>query len=395
MDKNPQKSPKSINENIIITCDDNMHIKNDTYNSILSHDYKNPQKSIRDSIIIETDDNMQSNIESVKLDLTRIEKNPQKSIKKYKFCCEICNYMTSIKCNYTKHFSTRKHNFHKNSNNNEELISNTRKKYSCVSCEYYTNNQKDYNKHLLTQKHIHIIEKDVVNTDSSDNIIIDKNIFIEIIKNNTEFKDLIMEQNKTIMEQNSKITEQNTKLNKMLENGIVNTITNNTNCNNKTFNLQFFLNEQCKDAINMIDFINSLQFNAGSVEYTGKHGYVEGMTKLIMDGLKELDIYKRPIHCTDLKREVLYIKEENKWEKDTDEKIIFNKALNKVIQKNIQQIRKWREENPRCEIMETKEYEFHFILMQQCIGGGTGQQEPNNKKIIKNIAKYVLLDRNV
>jgi hypothetical protein len=96
-----------------------------------------------------------------------------------------------------------------------------------------------------------------------------------------------------------------------------------------------------------------------------------------------------------LKREVLYIKEENKWEKDNDEKMIFNKALHKIVQKNTQQIRKWREENPRCEIMETKEYEFHFILMQQCIGGGTGQQEPNNKKIIKNIAKYILVDRNI
>ena len=305
------------------------------------------------------------------------------------YICESCNYHSDNKYNYDMHIKTKKHLFYVNKN--VSVAIDSIEIYTCLVCKYESHRLNDYNKHLLTKKHkINELETQNLNKNvlQHDQIVVDKNIFIEIMKNNTEFKELITEQNKTIM-------EQNTKLNKMLENGIVNTINNNTNCNNKTFNLQFFLNEQCKDAINMIDFINSLQFNAGSVEYTGKHGYVEGMTKLIMDGLKELDIYKRPIHCTDLKREVLYIKEENKWEKDTEEKIMFNKALNKVIQKNIQQIRKWREENPRCEIMETKEYEFHFILMQQCIGGGTGQQEPNNKKIIKNIAKYVLVDRNV
>ena len=303
---------------------------------------------------------------------------------KYLYVCESCNYNSNNKYNYDMHIKTKKH-FYVNKHTTISVPSI--EKYICMVCKYESHRLNDYNKHLLTKKH-RLNEKTNDQVLQQDQIIVDKNIFIEIMKNNNEFKELVTEQNKTIM-------EQNVKLNKIMENGMVSTINNNTNCNNKTFNLQFFLNEQCKDAINMVDFINSLQFNAGSVEYTGKYGYVEGMMKLIMDGLKELDVYKRPIHCTDLKREVLYIKEENKWEKDNDEKMMFNKALHKIVQKNTQQIRKWREENPRCEIMETKEYEFHFILMQQCIGGGTGQQEPNNKKIIKNIAKYVLVDRNI
>lgn len=312
------------------------------------------------------------------------ESRTKKCIKKM-YSCEPCNYHSINKCNYAMHILTKKHLLNETLDDNICL-----EKYACIICNYETYRLNDYNKHLLTKKHS-ICQMEMENQSSvkeeSDKIVVDKTIFIEIMKNNTEFKELITEQNKTIM-------EQNTKINKILENGVGNTINTHFN-NSKTFNLHLFLNEQCKDAINIIDFINSLHFNAGSVEYTGKHGYVEGMTKLIMDGLKELDIYKRPIHCTDLKRDVLYIKDENKWEKDNDEKIIFNKALNEVVRKNMQQIRKWREENPRCEVMETKEYEFHFILMQQCIGGGTGHQEMNNKKILKNIAKYVLVDKSI
>jgi hypothetical protein len=213
-----------------------------------------------------------------------------------------------------------------------------------------------------------------------ENITIDKNFFIQIMKDNRELHELIVEQSKT-----KSITNNNNTTNN-------NTNNNNTN-NYNTFNLQIFLNEQCKDAINMIDFIKTLQFSPESVEYTGKNGYVEGITKLMIDGLKEMDIYKRPIHCTDIKRETLYIKEENKWEKDTEEKTKFRNALRDIVHKNMQQIRRWRQQNPRSEIMETSEYEFHFIIMQQCVGGGTGKQPANDNKIIKNIANYVMIDK--
>ena len=323
-------------------------------------------------------------------------KNEKKLSQKY--LCEPCDYNTSNKTNYYKHILTAKHKKQENLSNVAKLdIKISPQNYCRNICNYATVYKNDYEKHILTKKHIRKTYTNtdyVLNTKTTEDplpIDINKKSFIEIIKDSKEFKELIMEQTnefkKILVEQHSKIIQ--------LEQINNTQIVNNHIINNNTFNLQFFLNEQCKDAINMIDFINSLQFSPTSVEYTGRNGYVQGITKLIMDGLKELDIYKRPIHCTDLKRETLYIKENTIWEKDSDEKQIFQKAIREVVRKNMQQIRNWRTLNPRCEIMETVEYEFHLVVMQQCIGGGTGHQEPNNKKIIKNIAKYVFVDKNI
>jgi hypothetical protein len=143
-----------------------------------------------------------------------------------------------------------------------------------------------------------------------------------------------------------------------------------------------------------MDFVNSLQVNTSDVEYTGRYGYVQGITKIFIDGLKQLDIYKRPIHCTDLKREILYIKEENSWEKDSNEKTRFKKALGTIVRKNVQQIAKWQDENPRSNILDSKEYFLHLNIMRQSLGGGDFEKtDRNNEKIIRNIAKEVLIDK--
>ena len=176
---------------------------------------------------------------------------------------------------------------------------------------------------------------------------------------------------------------------KVGQNIIIHNTTNQTN----HFNLNVFLNEQCKHAISMMEFINSLQVGTDSVEYTGRYGYVDGITKIFMDGLRQLDVYKRPIHCTDLKRETLYIKENNTWEKDTQEKTKMRQALVTIAKKNMQQIQRWQSENPKCEIPESKEYILHLDIMHQSIGGGLGQADKNNIKIIKNIAKEVIINR--
>jgi hypothetical protein len=144
----------------------------------------------------------------------------------------------------------------------------------------------------------------------------------------------------------------------------------------------------------MIDFVNSLQVDTCDVEYTGRYGYVEGITKIFIDGLKQLDIHKRPIHCTDLKRETLYIKEEKTWERDNNDKSKFKKAINAVVRKNMQQIVQWQEENPRCNILDSNEYVLHLNIMRQSLGGGNQEKaERNNIKIIKNIAKEVMINR--
>ena len=144
----------------------------------------------------------------------------------------------------------------------------------------------------------------------------------------------------------------------------------------------------------MSQFIDTLQINPQSVEYTGAHGYVNGITKIFMDGLNQLDIHERPIHCTDLKRETLYIKENNKWEKDTEDKTRFKHALATVVNRNVAQVKHWEEENPRCKIPETDEYEFYFVIARQSLGGGNQKiTDRNNDRILKAIAGKVYLDK--
>lgn len=219
---------------------------------------------------------------------------------------------------------------------------------------------------------------------------IQNELLLKFIKQNQELKDILVEERKIIKDM---FSEQNAKIDEISNKQSI-VINNNTNNNNTThFNLNIFLNEKCKDAITIMDFVNSLQVNTSDVEYTGRYGYVEGITKIFINGLKQLDIYKRPIHCTDLKRETLYIKEENSWEKDP-QRVRLKTAIGTVVRKNVQQIAKWEYENPRCNILDSKEYVLHLTIMRQSLGGGDFEKtDRNNDKIIKNIAKHVHIDR--
>lgn len=207
------------------------------------------------------------------------------------------------------------------------------------------------------------------------NFFPERELIMEFIKQNQELKHILLE-------------EREENKNKMNQTNVV------INNNNNNFNLNIFLNEKCKNALNMMDFIDSLQVGANNAEYTGVHGYVEGITKIFVDGLKQLDICERPIHCTDLKRETLYIKESDCWEKDNQDKEKLKKAIGAVVRKNMQQVKTWKEENPKFDIMNTKEYELHLNIMQQSLGGGNQEKtDKNNEKIIKNISRYVLVDK--
>jgi hypothetical protein len=221
------------------------------------------------------------------------------------------------------------------------------------------------------------------------NQIITKEFIISIIQQNQELKNLLMEERELRKEDSEELKTMIEELAKQPM--IVNNCTNTTN--NTQFNLNIFLNEKCKDAITLTQFVDSLEVGPDNVEYTGVHGYVAGISKIFMDGLRQLDVYKRPIHCTDLKREILYIKEDDVWEKDNPEKSKFKKALNAVARKNMQQMRVWINQNPRCEILDTNEYHLHLNIMRQCIGGDIAQEDANNRKILRNIAKEVMIDR--
>ena len=172
---------------------------------------------------------------------------------------------------------------------------------------------------------------------------------------------------------------------------VVNNNNNNTT-NNNNFNLNVFLNETCKDALNMVDFVNSLHLQLTDLEETGKLGHSDGISRIFVNGLKVLDVNKRPIHCSDLKREVLYIKEDNVWEKD-DEKTFITRAINKVEYKNINQIPSWVKAHPECAVSSNKENTKYLKMVIQCTGGTNIDNENNINKIIKNIAKEVVIDK--
>jgi hypothetical protein len=216
---------------------------------------------------------------------------------------------------------------------------------------------------------------------------------MQLSEQNNELKNMFIQQNTEFIHQNTELQEIKTMLAEQpkqitnIQNNIQNKTVNN-------FNLMVFLQERCKDALNMSQFIDTLQINTQSVEYTGAHGYVNGITKIFMDGLNQLDIHERPIHCTDLKRETLYIKENDKWEKDTEEKAKFKHALATVVNRNVAQVSHWEKENPRSQIPETEEYEFYFDIVRQSLGGGNHDVTArNNDKILRAIAGKVYLDK--
>jgi len=211
-------------------------------------------------------------------------------------------------------------------------------------------------------------------------------IISEILKQNNEFKTMLMEQQNKIMEQNSKIMEMAKP---------TNVITHNTT-NNTQFNLNLFLNETCKDALNMMDFVNNLKLEIKDLENVGHYGYIEGITNIIMRNLNTIEVSKRPIHCTDLKRETMYIKDDDKWNKDNAEKTKLKKLIGRVADRNLMQLHQWRELNPECTNPEHQKYDFCIDMYKNALGGfGEEEQNKFDDKIIRNVAKHVLVDKNL
>jgi hypothetical protein len=281
-------------------------------------------------------------------------------------------------------------------------------KYVCVYCDFYSSSKKDFNKHILTVKHKNKTNKNEENKTpnfnckcgrtfftnagmwkhqkkcSTTEIIISNEkeisatLIIELVKQNQEFKQLLIEQNAKIIELTSK----------------PNTNITNTNSHNKTkFNLNFFLNEKCKDALNITDFVNSLKLQTKDLENTGKNGFVEGISNIIIRGLKELDVYKRPIHCSDAKRETMYVKDKNIWEKEKDEKAKIHKTIRQIAHKNTLQIPKWINEHPKCEDYYSKDNDQYLHIVSESMGG-IDDEETNKyyNKIIKNVSKEMIID---
>lgn len=192
------------------------------------------------------------------------------------------------------------------------------------------------------------------------------------------------EMQKIIIEQNNQIIELSKEKGTHIHNNTI---------NNK-FNLNFFLNEQCKDALNITDFVSSLALKLTDLEKVGQLGYVEGISQIIVNGLKKLDINKRPVHCSDLKREILYVKDENQWSKEDTDKTKMKNFIHQITYKNIQNIPNWVEENPTCKDNTSNKNDEYMKLISNCmIGDSTEEQSDNLNKIISKISKEIKIDK--
>ena len=274
--------------------------------------------------------------------------------------CEKCDFKTSRKNSWERHIKTKKHNSNnvKESVNNGILCNKCKRQYISRAGLWYHSK-----KCLSTFECDTMNEMEVVKT-------IDQNMVLEIIQQNKDLKNLVLEQSKTI--------EELAKRPSMIHNG-----------NKNKFNLNFFLNEQCKDAMNITDFVESIKLTLNDLEKTGEVGYIKGITNIIVNGLNEMDMYKRPIHCSDAKRETLYIKDNNAWQKENEGKHRLKKAIQIVSRRNAKQLGEWQKHNKGYNISTNKKSDQYLKIVSEANGG----DEHELNKIISNVSNHVLIDK--
>ncbi len=290
----------------------------------------------------------------------------------------------------------------------DKITSKNIQKFYCEKCDFKCCKNGDWKRHILTAKHIKVTNV----TDFGDNFTskiafkcdicnkiylsrnglwVHKKKCINTIENEIKnIQDFSNKDELIIM-----LLKQNSELLEIVKNGTNNnTNSNNTNySHNKTFNLQFFLNETCKNAMNISDFIDSIKLQLSDLEKVGELGYIEGISDIITKSLKALDVTERPIHCTDKKRDILYVKDENKWEKDDEEKRQIRKLIKKISDKNINMIPKFKEAHPDCGKYDSKYSDQYNQIIIESMGGKGDNKKEKEDKIIKNISKNVIINK--
>ena len=303
-------------------------------------------------------------------------KNSQNSPKQ--FICDVCDYKCCKKNDMDKHFNSNKHIRNKNGNNCNNGFVNTELK--CINCNKLYKSRVGLWRHkkicnideTIKQGELTLLEKISNKNNEKIDLLINENI---------DFKNIILE-----------LVKSNSDLQKQMIDVCKNSNTTINNNNNKTFNMHVFLNEQCKDAMNIMDFVNSMTLEFADLEAVGKLGYVEGISGIIIKKLNELDIYKRPIHCSDAKREIMFVKDDNIWEKENSTYDKLRKAIKYVTKKNSDMLIPWSKKNPACMNTSHPLNDTYIQLMGQAMGGKEEFVDSENK-IMKKIAKAVLINK--
>ena len=292
--------------------------------------------------------------------------NLQKTCNEY--FCEVCDYKTVRKSSYDEHLLSRKHQKSMNGNQNLQKICN---EFICQNCnKKYKDNSglwRHKKKCNLIEENVNI-EKEPNNSNEIQEL---KEIMKYLMKENSEMKNIILE---------------------VVKNGTNNTNITHTNSHNKAFNLNFFLNETCKDAMNIMDFVESIKLQVSDLESVGELGYIEGISNIIVKNLNALDVTQRPVHCTDKKRETIYIKDDNKWEKDEERKMM-HKMIKKVADKNARLLPKFTEKYPDYKNYYSKTSDIYSKIIVESMGGSGDNDYEKEEKIIKNIAKNIMVEK--
>jgi ribosomal protein L35 len=289
------------------------------------------------------------------------------------YICDDCSFSCTKNADFNRHLLTKKHY-------KKIMI------FNCDDCHISCTRKIDFNRHLLTKKHAKNIKTNnsnnhVTNYDDDNNndeqIKFSNEVIIKLLKDNEEMKKIIIEQ-----------TQQQKQIMEMLPKMCIGNIitTNTTNNIKQKFNLNFFLNEQCKDAINMCDFVKSLNITFDDLNVTRDKSLEDSVGSIFLRGLKELDVFKRPIHCTDVKRDVMYIKEEDNWKKDEGNEKLKN-SISEISKKQVKTLKELKDSDPEIKTNENKRDEFILTMNHVC----TPIPDSGEKRIIKTISKEVIV----
>ena len=312
------------------------------------------------SVILEKPDKIEENL----IDVLKPNLGYQKSSNN--IYCKSCDYSTSRQSQYDRHITTLKHQRLTNTNAEPQKVP----QHKCSYCDKSYNHKSSLCKHVkmclnkpLQQQQLQIQPQPQIDT----------TFVIELLKQNQELQKSLIELSK--------------------EKTVTNNSVNN-NSNNKTFNIQVYLNEECKDALNISEFVSSIQLQLHDLEETGRLGYVDGVSQIITTKLNDLDATKRPIQCSDVKRETLYIKDEDKWFKEDDKKEKIKTAIKQITRKNIQQIPSWVSANPGCLDPDSKYNDTYLQIVFNSMSGSSTEEQTNNvNKIVSNVSKRAAIDK--